>query len=234
MTWSRGWMQIVVVAGSSPASSARLPRWWPAESAVVVPAPAATTPRAAGPLQTAVLAGGCFWGVQGVYEHVRGVQKVLSGYSGGDKATATTRRSARGGTGHAESVRDPFDPNEISYGEILRIYFSVAHDPTQLEPPGAGPGTQYRSSIFYASESQKKIAQAYIAQLDAGQGVRAADRHAGRSPQGVLPGGGLPPGLPAANPGHPYIVINDLPKIENLRRVFPASYREPPITVTGN
>jgi len=204
-----------------------------AESAVVVPAPVLDAPRAAGPLQTAVLAGGCFWGVQGVYEHVRGVRTVLSGYSGGDKATADYEAVSGGGTGHAESVEIRFDPNQISYGELLRIYFSVVHDPTQLDRQGPDSGTQYRSSIFYASESQRKIAQAYIAQLERAkvfgrpivtrvdplQGFNAEDYH-----QDFL----------QRNPDHPYIVINDLPKIENLRRVFPASYRELPITVTGD
>jgi peptide-methionine (S)-S-oxide reductase len=203
-----------------------------AESAVVIPAPVLDTPKAAGPLQTAVLAGGCFWGVQGVYEHVRGVRTVLSGYSGGDKATADYEAVSRGGTGHAESVEIRFDPKQISYGEILRIFFSVVHDPTQLDRQGPDSGTQYRSSIFYASESQRKIAQAYIAQLERakvfGRPIvtrvdplrrfyAAEDYH-----QDFL----------QRNPDHPYIVFNDLPKIENLRRVFPASYRELPLTVT--
>jgi len=137
-----------------------------AEPAVVIPAPALDDARAAGPLQTAVLAGGCFWGVQGVYEHVRGVKQVLSGYSGGSKATAEYEVVSRGRTGHAESVQIRFDPKEISYGEILRIYFSVVHDPTQLDQQGPDSGPQYRSNIFYASSAQRKIAQAYIVQLD--------------------------------------------------------------------
>src|SRR5262249_55922732 len=112
------------------------------------------------------IAGGCFWGVQGVYQHVRGVSAVLSGYAGGTKATARYDAVSRGGTGHAESVEIRFDPREVSYGEILQIYFSVAHDPTQLNRQGPDTGTQYRSNIFYADESQKRIAQAYIAQLD--------------------------------------------------------------------
>jgi peptide-methionine (S)-S-oxide reductase len=225
-------MQVVMMAAllaglvGAPAPAAA------AESAVVIPAPVLDTPKAAGPLQTAVLAGGCFWGVQGVYEHVRGVWTVLSGYSGGDKATADYEAVSRGGTGHAESVEIRFDPKQISYGEILRIFFSVVHDPTQLDRQGPDSGTQYRSSIFYASESQRQIAQAYIAQLERakvfGRPIvtrvdplrrfyAAEDYH-----QDFL----------QRNPDHPYIVINDLPKIENLRRVFPASYRELPLTVT--
>src|SRR5215831_18256924 len=136
------------------------------EQAVVIPAPTVDNPKAAGPLQTAVLAGGCFWGVQGVYQHVHGVRKVLSGYSGGEKSTAEYHTVSTGRTGHAESVEITFDPKEVSYGEILQIYFSVVHDPTQLNRQGPDTGTQYRSNVFYADDSQKNIAQAYIAQLD--------------------------------------------------------------------
>jgi len=133
------------------------------EQAVVIPPPALDNPKAAGPLQTAVVAGGCFWGVQGVYQHVRGVRKVLSGYAGGTKATADYETVSRGTTGHAESVEIVFDPKELSYGEVLQVYFSVVHDPTQLNRQGPDTGTQYRSNIFYADEWQKSIAQAYIA-----------------------------------------------------------------------
>ena len=205
-----------------------------AESAVVVPAPVLDAPRAAGPLQTAVLAGGCFWGVQGVYEHVRGVRTVLSGYSGGDKATADYEAVSGGGTGHAESVEIRFDPNQISYGELLRIYFSVVHDPTQLDRQGPDSGTQYRSSIFYASESQRKIAQAYIAQLERAKVFGRPIVTRVDPLQGFYAAEDYHQDFLQRNPDHPYIVINDLPKIENLRRVFPASYRELPITVTGD
>src|SRR5499426_4662723 len=119
-----------------------------AETVVVIPAPVVDNPKVAGPLQTAVLAGGCFWGVQGVYQHVRGVRKVLSGYAGGTKATADYHTVSRGDTRHAESVEIRFDPKEVSYGEILQIFFSVVHDPTQLDRQGPDTGTQYRSSIF--------------------------------------------------------------------------------------
>jgi peptide-methionine (S)-S-oxide reductase len=227
-------MQVVVMAAllaglvGAPAPAAA------AESAVVIPAPVLDTPKAAGPLQTAVLAGGCFWGVQGVYEHVRGVRKALSGYSGGDKATADYEAVSRGGTGHAESVEIRFDPKVISYGEILRIYFSVVHDPTQLDRQGPDSGTQYRSSIFYASESQRKIAQAYIAQLERAKVFGRPIVTRVDPLQGFYPAEDYHQDFLERNPDHPYIVINDLPKIENLRRVFPASYRELPITVTGN
>src|SRR5438477_4185376 len=135
------------------------------EPAVVLPAPALDSPRAAGPMQTAVLAGGCFWGVQGVYQYTKGVKKVLSGYSGGDRSTAQYEKVGTGRTGHAESVEIVFDPKQISYGEILRIYFSVAHDPTELNRQGPDVGTQYRSAIFYGDASQQRIAQTYIDQL---------------------------------------------------------------------
>src|SRR5262245_481960 len=137
-----------------------------AEPATVIPAPAIDNPKTAGPMQTAVLAGGCFWGVQGVYQHVRGVRKVLSGYAGGDASTAQYRTVGGGRTGHAESVEVQFDPKDVSYGELLQIYFSVAHDPTQLNRQGPDVGTQYRSAIFYTDASQKNIAESYIAQLD--------------------------------------------------------------------
>src|SRR5271170_7671323 len=137
-----------------------------AEAPVVIAPPAVDNPKAAGPTQTAVLSGGCFWGVQGVFEHVRGVQKVIAGYAGGDRATAQYETVSTGSTGHAESVKITFDPAAISYGQILQIAFSVVHDPTQLNRQGPDVGTQYRSAIFYVDDDQKRIALAYIAQLD--------------------------------------------------------------------
>src|SRR5499425_3552234 len=137
------------------------------EQAVVIPAPLLDNPKASGPLQTAVLAGGCFCGVQGVYQHVRGVLTVVSGYAGGTRETAHYQMVSRGTTGHAESVEIRFDPKEVSYGEILQIFFSVVHDPTQLDRQGPDTGSQYRSNIFYVDDSQRQIAQAYIAQLEA-------------------------------------------------------------------
>ena len=151
---------VILTALISPAAM------FSAELNIALPMPATDNPKTAGPLQTAVIAGGCFWGVQGVFEHVRGVKKVLSGYSGGEKSTAEYEIVSTGRTGHAESVQIVFDPKEVSYGELLRVYFSVAHDPTQLNRQGPDTGTQYRSNIFYSDESQKKIALAYIAELD--------------------------------------------------------------------
>src|SRR5215831_2716027 len=137
-----------------------------AEESVLVPAPAIYQPLATGHWQTAVLAGGCFWGMQGIFQHVKGVQRVLAGYAGGEKATAIYEQVSTGATGHAESVEITFDPAQISYGEILRIFFSVAHDPTEVNRQGPDVGTQYRSAIFFSDASQQQIAQAYIAQLD--------------------------------------------------------------------
>jgi peptide-methionine (S)-S-oxide reductase len=205
-----------------------------AEPAVVIPAPALDDARAAGPLQTAVLAGGCFWGVQGVYEHVRGVKQVLSGYSGGSKATAEYEVVSRGRTGHAESVQIRFDPKEISYGEILRIYFSVVHDPTQLDQQGPDSGPQYRSNIFYGTSAQRKIAQAYIVQLDQAKVFERPIVTRVDPLKAFYPAEEYHQDFLQHNPNHPYIVINDLPKIDNLRKIFPTYFREPPISAKGN
>jgi peptide-methionine (S)-S-oxide reductase len=205
-----------------------------AEKATVIPPPAVDNAKAAGPLQRAVLAGGCFWGVQGVFEHLNGVHRVVSGYSGGDKGTAQYEVVSGGDTGHAESVEITFDPKAVSYGQILQVFFSVAHDPTQLNRQGPDHGPQYRSSIFYADDTQKRIAEAYIAQLgktgafqepivtrvDALKGFYAAEDYH----QDYL----------LIHPNDPYIVFNDLPKIRNFERTLPALYRDRPVTVSQN
>jgi len=201
-----------------------------AEEAVVVPAPTLDNPKAAGPLQIAVLAGGCFWGVQGVYQHVRGSRQVLSGYSGGTKATADYETVSRGESGHAEAVEIRFDPKELSYGEILQIYFSVAHDPTQLNRQGPDVGTQYRSAIFYADESQKRIAAAYIAQLDRAKVFRRPIVTRLERLAAFYPAEAYHQDFLIKNPNYPYVVINDLPKITSLKAIFPARYQEQPIT----
>ena len=203
-----------------------------AERAVIVPAPAADNPKASGPLETAVLAGGCFWGVQGVYEHVKGVHHVLAGYSGGDKSTAEYEIVSTGTTGHAESVQITFDPNEITYGEILQIYFSVVHDPTELNRQGPDTGTQYRSNVFYANESQKKIAQAYIAQLNSAKVFGRAVVTRVDPLKGFYPAEDYHQDFLIKKPRYPYIVYNDLPKIANLQKTFPSYYREEPVKVS--
>jgi peptide-methionine (S)-S-oxide reductase len=197
-----------------------------AEPAVLVPAARVDSKKAPGDLQTAVLAGGCFWGVEGVFEHVRGVRKVLSGYAGGEKSTAEYHTVGSGQTGHAESVKVTFDPKEISYGEILRIFFSVAHDPTQLNRQGPDTGTQYRSAIFYADDAQRDIAKAYIGQLN-GSGVFQRAIVTRVDPlEGFYPAESYHQDFIARNPKYPYVVINDLPKIQNLKQEFPDMYRE--------
>jgi peptide-methionine (S)-S-oxide reductase len=202
-------------------------------AAVVLPAPAVDNPRAAGPPQVAVLAGGCFWGVQGVYQHVRGVRKAVSGYAGGTKETASYDAVSSGRTRHAESVEITFDPGEISYGEILQIFFSVVHDPTQLDRQGPDEGPHYRSNVFYADETQRKIAQAYLAQLGKarlfpGPIVTRVDPL-----QGFYPAEAYHQDFMIDNPLNPYIVIHDQPKLEALRTVFAGRYRERPVLVKG-
>jgi peptide-methionine (S)-S-oxide reductase len=200
-----------------------------AEAPVVIAPPAIDNPKTAGPLQTAVLSGGCFWGVQGVYEHVRGVRKVIAGYAGGDKATAQYETVSSGTTGHAESVKIVFDPAEISYGQILQIAFSVVHDPTQLNRQGPDAGSQYRSSVFYGDDGQKRIAEAYIAQLN--------QAHAFARPivtrvdplKGFYPAEDYHQDYLIHNPGVPYIAYFDIPKIENLKRTFPELYSGQPV-----
>jgi peptide-methionine (S)-S-oxide reductase len=201
-----------------------------AEAPVVLPAPAVDNPREAGASQTAVLAGGCFWGMQGVFEHVRGVQRVLAGYSGGSRSTAEYETVSGGNTGHAESVQVIFDPQQVSFGELLQIYFSVAHDPTQLDRQGPDTGTQYRSVIFYGDAAQQRIAASYIAQLDkAGAFPRRIVTRL-NALSGFYPAEDYHQDFYLKNPRYPYIVFNDLPKIRALKQLFPDYYRDPPVT----
>jgi peptide-methionine (S)-S-oxide reductase len=200
-----------------------------AEAPVIIAPPAVDNPKAAGPAQTAVLAGGCFWGVQGVFEHVRGVKKVVAGYAGGDRSTAKYDTVSAGGTGHAESVKITFDPAAISYGQILQIAFSVVHDPTQLDRQGPDVGTQYRSAIFYADDNQKRIAQAYISQLDQSHAfARPIATHVDPL-RGFYDAENYHQDYLIHNPTQPYIAAYDLPKIENFRRTFPELYSGSPV-----
>jgi peptide-methionine (S)-S-oxide reductase len=200
-----------------------------AESPVAIAPPALDNPKVSGAPQTAVLAGGCFWGVQGVFEHVRGVQKVVAGYAGGDKATAQYETVSSGTTGHAESVKITFDPAQISYGEILRIAFSVVHDPTQLNRQGPDAGTQYRSAIFYADESQKHIAEAYISQLESSHAFPRPIVTRVDPLKGFFPAEDYHQDYLIHNPHVPYIAIYDIPKVENFKRMFPELYRGQPV-----
>lgn len=175
--------------------------------------------------QTAVLAGGCFWGMQSVFEHVKGVRKVWAGYAGGDARTAQYERVSDGDTGHAESVKILFDPAKISYGQLLKIYFSVATDPTELNRQGPDVGTQYRGAIFYTDDDQKRVASAYIAQLTAA--------HAFSDPivtqvvplKGFYVAEAYHQDYAQRHPNEPYIVFNDAPKVAHLKQQFPALYR---------
>jgi peptide-methionine (S)-S-oxide reductase len=212
----------VLLAGSA--------RGWQEPARMVQP-PAFDPPAAGRTSDVAVLAGGCFWGVQGVYQHVKGVTNAVSGYAGGDKSTAIYERVGTGTTGHAESVQITFDPREISYGRLLQVFFSVVHDPTQLNRQGPDVGTEYRSAIFPMNADQEAVARAYVNQLQVARAFsapvvtkiepakvfyRAEEYH-----QDYL----------ERNPSNPYIAINDLPKLRDLQRVFPALYRETPVLV---
>ncbi|MEJ0026232.1 MAG: peptide-methionine (S)-S-oxide reductase MsrA [Rhizomicrobium sp.] len=179
--------------------------------------------------ETAVLAGGCFWGLQGVFEHVKGVTKVVAGYSGGARETAAYELVGTETTGHAESVEITFDPRLVSYGDLLRVYFSVAHDPTELNFQGPDSGPSYRSEIFFASPLQEKIARAYVAQLGAAQVFGAPIVTKIEPLKGFYAAEGYHQDFLIRNPTYPYIVVNDMPKIEALKRVWPALYSEKPV-----
>jgi peptide-methionine (S)-S-oxide reductase len=197
----------------------------------VLPQPAMAAPAPTGSVETAVLSGGCFWGMQGLYQHVKGVTKVLAGYSGGEQSTANYEEVSTGSTGHAESVQITFDPSVVSYGEILRIYFSVAHDPTELNRQGPDDGTQYRSNIFYADPQQQQVAVAYIAQLEQAKAFDAPIVTRVDPLKGFYPAEAYHQDFLVNHPDYPYIVFNDLPKIDNLKRLLPEDYRENAITV---
>jgi peptide-methionine (S)-S-oxide reductase len=203
-----------------------------AEDAAVIPAPAVDTQPGDG-LQTAVLAGGCFWGVQGVFQHTAGVVNAVSGYAGGTKATADYQTVSSGSTGHAESVAVRYDPKKISYGKILQIFFSVAHDPTQLNRQGPDSGTQYRSTIFTSSDEQKKVAEAYIAQLDAAKVFRKPIVTKVSALQGFYPAEDYHQDYLTLHPNQPYIAFNDIPKVENLKKLFADNYLEKPTLVSS-
>jgi peptide-methionine (S)-S-oxide reductase len=175
--------------------------------------------------QTAVLAGGCFWGVDAVFEHVKGVRSVVAGYSGGSATSAHYEVVSAGRTGHAESVKITYDPSKISYADLLRIFFSVAHDPTQLNRQGPDSGTQYRSVIFYSNEDQKQIALAYIEQLNKARVFRKPIVTQVVPLQAFYPAETYHQDFLALHPDNPYIVNNDLPKLRKLQKQFPALCR---------
>jgi peptide-methionine (S)-S-oxide reductase len=189
-------------------------------------------PAASGSLQTAVLAGGCFWGTQGVFEHVKGVRKVVAGYAGGERSTADYETVSTGTSGHAESIQISFDPTVISYADILQVFFSVAHDPTELNRQGPDSGTQYRSEIFFTDEAQHQAAVAYIAQLNQAHVFGRPIVTRVEALKGFYPAESYHQDFLVHNPRYPYIVINDLPKVANLKREFPQIYVDQPVLTT--
>jgi peptide-methionine (S)-S-oxide reductase len=228
----RAMRRAAIAAAASGAMLAGIATMATAKEGIAIPAPSLDEPARTSASETAVLAGGCFWGVQGVFQHVTGVENAVSGYAGGARETAVYETVGSGTTGHAEAVRITYDPKKISYGKLLQIYFSVAHDPTQLNRQGPDAGPQYRSTIFPQNTEQAKVAAAYVAQLDKAKAFgapivttleagkpfyRAEDYH-----QDFL----------TLHPDYPYIMYVDLPKIENLKRLFPEDYREDPALVS--
>jgi peptide-methionine (S)-S-oxide reductase len=198
-----------------------------ATAGVPIPDPAVDAPLASSPgKQIAVLAGGCFWGMQLVFEHLKGVEHVTAGYSGGEASTAEYEVVSSGTTGHAESVRIEFDPSKVTYGEILKVYFSVAHNPTELNRQGPDEGAQYRSSIFYADAEQQKIADAYIAQLNAAGNYPSPIVTKVVPLQAFYPAEDYHQDYAVRNPYNPYIMINDAPKLEDFKAELPALYVE--------
>lgn len=196
-----------------------------ANPAAALPAPVVDAPRASAPArETVVVAGGCFWGVQAVFQHVKGVISVTSGYSGGSSKTADYETVSTGETGHAESVQVVFDPSQITYGELLRVFFSVAHDPTELNRQGPDEGSQYRSAIFYASDQQKNIAQAYVTQLDHAKVFSRPIVTQIVPLQAFYPAEAYHQNYAALHPNQPYIVFNDAPKVAHLQQEFPDLY----------
>jgi peptide-methionine (S)-S-oxide reductase len=210
-----------VIAGQLP-SAAEAPR--------LVPAPLIDVPKADS-LQAAILAGGCFWGIQGVFQHVEGVVSATAGYAGGSAETASYEQTETGLTGHAEAVRVVFDPQKITYGTLLRIFFSAAHDPTQLDRQGPDVGPQYRSAIFPVDEQQAKIANSYIQQLDEAKTFKSAIATKVELGKTFYEAEGYHQDYMYNNPGQPYIAIHERPKIEALRRYFPTLYRAQPVLV---
>ena len=193
-----------------------------AAPAVIIPNPALDQPLTKrNGSESAVLAGGCFWGIQAVFEHVKGVSRVTAGYSGGSAGTAQYETVSSGTTGHAESVRIVYDPSQVSYGQLLKVYFSVAHDPTELNRQGPDEGTQYRSSIFYSTPDQKTVAEAYIRQLIDAKIFRRPIVTKVVSLDGFYPAEAYHQHFLDNHPDYPYIVYNDLPKIEQLKSLFP-------------
>lgn len=210
-----------VIAGQRLANSS--------ESVTKIPAPLQDEKVATSHSETAVFAGGCFWGTQGVFEHVRGVTQVTSGYTGGAASTAHYDNVEDGDTGHAESIRITYDPTQITYGRLLQVFFSVAHNPTELNHQGPDRGTQYRSAVFPVNPEQRTLARAYIAQLDTAHVFSAPVVTTVEDFKGFYPAESYHQNFLALHPDNPYIAINDLPKVSNLKQIFPDLYRNDPV-----
>lgn len=221
---------IAAICASASFTSAFSPAF-AAESAITLPPPAQDASSTA-PTETAVFAGGCFWGVQGVFQHTRGVLGAVSGYAGGDKSTAQYGTVSSGMTGHAESVQITYDPKQISYGKLLQVFFSVAHDPTQYNRQGPDTGPQYRSAIFFTTPQQKDVAEKYIAQLDAAKVFRKPIVTQVQPLKGFYPAEAYHQDYATLHPDSPYIATFDLPKIANLKATMPQLYRDKPVLVS--
>jgi peptide-methionine (S)-S-oxide reductase len=216
---------VVALAAAAPVTAKEAMR--------VAPAPAQDVAIGGPGLQTTVFAGGCFWGIQGVFEHVKGVTQAVSGYAGGAVANPNYEQVSSGETGHAESVRVTFDPSQISYGQLLQIFFSVALDPTEVNRQGPDWGTQYRSDLFVANAEQERVARAYIAQLDAAHIYRAPIATRVDAGQLFYPAEAYHQDYLELHPDQPYIFINDLPKVRAHQRLFPQYWRGEPVTVAA-
>ncbi len=199
-----------------------------AERMILAPAPAVDAPLARAPLQKAVFAGGCFWGVEAVFERVKGVTAAVSGYAGGARATAIYEVVGSGLTGHAEAVEVTYDPAQVSYGTLLRVFFSVAHDPTQLNRQGPDQGPQYRTALFPRGPEQERIARAYVAQLEQAGVWRPKIVTTFEGAKPFYAAEGYHQNYLRAHPTQPYIVWNDIPKVEGFRRLFPALWSDRP------
>ena len=227
----RFFLAALLVLAAVPATAREAMRVVPAPAQDIAPAgPALQTPA----LQTTVFAGGCFWGIQGVFQHVTGVTQAVSGYAGGTVANPGYEQVSAGDTGHAESVRVTFDPAQVSYGQLLQIFFSVALDPTEVNRQGPDWGTQYRSDLFVANAEQERVARAYIAQLDAAHVYGAPIATRVDAGQNFYPAEAYHQDYLERHPDQPYIFINDLPKVQALQRLFPQHWRARPITVAAN
>jgi len=202
-----------------------------AESAFIIPPPALDQTAAGSAPQKAVVAGGCFWGVQAVFQHVKGVTGAVSGYAGGQAGTANYDAVSSGRSGHAEAVEITYDPSQVSYGQLLQIYFSVAHDPTQLNRQGPDTGPQYRSAVFPADDGQRKVAEAYIAQLNKTGAYAKPLATAVEPPSAFYPAEDYHQDYLVRHPYSMYIMVNDVPKVENLAKTFPDRYRDKPVLV---